>query len=75
MGFHLLTVLRGQSHIRKVVVLSQVSKSIFDVLLEVVPLEAELFRHVEATKSLDKNLDKQMLDNVFCSDTDPGIEH
>ena len=48
MGFHLLTILRGQSNIRKVVVLSQVSKSVFDVLLEVVPLEAELFRHVES---------------------------
>ena len=41
--FHLLTTLTGQSHISEVIVLSQVSKSTFDVFQEVVPLEAKLF--------------------------------
>ena len=41
--FHLLTILTGQSHIREVIVISQVSKSNLDVVLEVVPLEAKLF--------------------------------
>ena len=41
-GFHLLTILTGKSHISKVIVLSQVSKSIFDVVLKVIPLEAQL---------------------------------
>ena len=41
--FHLLTMLTGQSHISKVIVLCQVSKSAFDVFLEVIPLKAKLF--------------------------------
>ena len=49
--FHLLTILTGQSHISEVIVLSQASKGSFDVLLEVVPLEAELFRHVNTAVS------------------------
>ena len=40
--FHLLAILTGQSDISEVIVLSQASKGIFDVLLEIVPLEAEL---------------------------------
>ena len=41
--FHLLTILTGQSHISKVIVLSQTAKSTFDVILKVIPLETELF--------------------------------
>ena len=40
-SLHLLTILTGQSHISEVIVFSQVSKSTFDVFLEVVPLEAK----------------------------------
>ena len=42
-GFHLMNILTGQSHISKVIVLSQVSKRILDILLEVIPLETEIF--------------------------------
>ena len=42
-GFQLMTILTGQSHISKVFVLSQVSKCNFYVVLEVVPLETQLF--------------------------------
>ena len=41
MCLHLLSILTGQSHINKVILLSQVSKCTFDVVLEVVPLEAK----------------------------------
>ena len=54
--FHLLTILTSQSHISKVIVFSQVSKCTFDIFLEVIPLEAELLRHVEASRSLGKLL-------------------
>ena len=59
---HLLTILTGQSHISKVIVLSQVSKCTFDVVLEVVPLEAKFFRHfdsvcrIEYSKGVDHNV-------------------
>ena len=43
--FHLLTILTGQSHISKVIVLSQVSKCTFDVVLEVIPLKTKFFQH------------------------------
>ena len=39
---HLLTILTGQSHISEVIILSQVSKNTFDVVLKVIPLEAKL---------------------------------
>ena len=48
--FHLLTILTGQSNISEVIVLSQVSKSTFDVILEVIPLKAKLFRHFDAAQ-------------------------
>ena len=38
---HLLTILTGKGHISKVIVLSQVSKRTFDVVLEVIPLEVK----------------------------------
>ena len=44
-GFQLLTILTGKSDIDKVVVLSQVPKSFYHILLEIVPLEAKFFRH------------------------------
>lgn len=43
--------LTGQSHISKVIVLSQASKIPFDVFLEGVPLKARLFRHANAAVS------------------------
>ena len=52
---HLLTILTGKGHISKVIVLSQVSKSTFDVVLEVIPLEAKFFRHFDACSRLDLN--------------------
>ena len=42
-SLRLLTILTGQGHISKVIVLSQVSISNFDVLLEIIPLEAKFF--------------------------------
>ena len=54
--FHLLTILTGQGHISKVIVLSQVSKGNFDVVLEVVPLEAKFFRHFVATQLIEHKL-------------------
>ena len=51
--FHLLTILAGQSHISKVIVISQVSKSAFDVLMEVVPPEAKLFQHFCAAELVE----------------------
>ena len=47
MCFHLLTILAGQSHIGEVIVFSQVPESTFDVLLKVIPLEAQLLWHFE----------------------------
>ena len=43
----LLTIITGQSHISKVIVLSQVPKNTFDVVLEVIPLETQLFGHLD----------------------------
>ena len=43
--FHQLTILNGQGNIRKVIFLSQVPKSFYHILLEIVPLEAKFFRH------------------------------
>ena len=54
MCFHLLTILAGQSDIGEVIVFSQVPESTFDVLLKVIPLEAELFRHVNAAVSQNR---------------------
>ena len=40
---HLLTILTGQGHISEMFVLSQISKGGFNIFLEIVPLEAQLF--------------------------------
>ena len=64
MCFHLLTILTGQSHISKVIVLSQVSKSTFDVVLEVIPLEAKLLPTFYAAV-YELNLYKFILIGVF----------
>ena len=44
-SLHLLTILTGKGDIGKVVVFSQVPKGIYDILFEVIPLEAKFFRH------------------------------
>ena len=40
---HLLTILTGQGHISKLIVLSQVSNSQSDIAFEIVPLQTMLF--------------------------------
>ena len=45
MCFNLIAILTGKGDISKVVVFSQVPKGIYDILFEVVPLEAKFFRH------------------------------
>ena len=44
-SFHLLTILTGQGHISKVSIFSQLSKCTNCILLEVVPLQTQLFWH------------------------------
>ena len=46
MCFNLVTILTGQGHISKVIGLSQISICTPDIVLEIVPLQAELFIHI-----------------------------
>ena len=45
-GLNLVTILTGQGHISKVIGLSQISICTPDIVLEIVPLQAELFIHI-----------------------------
>ena len=49
MSLYLLTVLTSQGYISKLIVLSQTSKCRVDIFLEVVPLQAKLFGHVQTS--------------------------
>ena len=45
-----MTIFTSQGHISKLILLSQTSKCCVDIFLEVIPLQAELFRHVESSR-------------------------
>ena len=46
MCLHLLTILTSQGHISKLSVISETAKCTVDILLEVIPLKTEFFRHL-----------------------------
>ena len=46
MSLYLLTIPTGQGHISKVVVSHQILKGLGDMVLEIIPLQGHLFRHV-----------------------------
>ena len=61
MYFHLLTIFTSQGHICEGLVSSQIPESHFDILLEVVPLQAQLFWHfVDEVIELDKVIELEM---------------